>query len=69
MRRALDQHLARARRSPAAADLAAAARSLDAALGLWQGTALSGIPGPWADIERVRLGELRLTAIEERHRG
>jgi DNA-binding SARP family transcriptional activator/tetratricopeptide (TPR) repeat protein len=62
----VDQHLAQARRSLAAADLAAAARSLDAALGLWQGTALSGIPGPWADIERVRLGELRLTAIEER---
>jgi DNA-binding SARP family transcriptional activator/Tfp pilus assembly protein PilF len=63
---ALDQHLAQAPRSLAAGDLAAAARSLDAAHGLWQGAALAGIPGPWADIERVRLDELRLTTIEER---
>jgi DNA-binding SARP family transcriptional activator/tetratricopeptide (TPR) repeat protein len=62
----LDQHLARARRSAAAADLASAARSLDTALMLWHGTALSGIPGPWADIERVRLGELQLAVTEER---
>jgi tetratricopeptide (TPR) repeat protein len=63
---ALDQHLAQVPRSLAAGDLAAAARSLDAAQGLWQGAALAGIPGPWADIERVRLDELRLTTIEER---
>jgi len=62
----LENHLSQARRSRAAGDLAAAARSLDAALGLWQGIPLSGIPGPWADIERVRLDELRLTATEER---
>jgi DNA-binding SARP family transcriptional activator/tetratricopeptide (TPR) repeat protein len=62
---ALDRHLAQAARSTAAGDLAVAARSLDAAQGLWQGAALAGIPGPWADIERVRLGELRLTTIEE----
>jgi tetratricopeptide (TPR) repeat protein len=62
----LDRHLTQARGSSAAGDLAAAARSLDAALGLWQGISLSGIPGPWADIERVRLAERRLTAIEER---
>src|SRR5271165_6765937 len=62
----LDQHLAHARRSAAAADLVSAARSLDTALMLWHGTALSGIPGPWADIERVRLGELQLAVTEER---
>jgi DNA-binding SARP family transcriptional activator len=62
----LDHHLTQAQRSPATGDLAAAARSLDAALGLWQGVPLSGIPGPWADIERVRLDELRLTAIGKR---
>jgi DNA-binding SARP family transcriptional activator len=63
---ALDRHLAQARNSLAAGDLEAAAGSLDAALDLWHGAPLSGIPGPWADIERVRLTELRLGAIEER---
>lgn len=42
-----------------------AARSLGAALELWQGEALAGIPGPWAEIIRTGLGEQRLTAIEE----
>jgi len=59
-------HLADARRRTAALDLAAAARSLEAALGLWQGTTLAGIDGRWADIERARLDELRQTAIEDR---
>jgi DNA-binding SARP family transcriptional activator/Tfp pilus assembly protein PilF len=63
---ALDHHLTQVPRSLAAGDLTAAARSLDAAQRLWQGAALAGIPGPWADIERVRLDELRLTTIEER---
>ena len=36
------------------------------ALRLWQAAPLSGVPGPWAEIERVRLSEVRLTAIEER---
>ena len=54
----------RARRC-AAGDLAGAAGSFDAALRLWQGTALAGIPGPLAEIVRTRLGEQRLTATEE----
>jgi DNA-binding SARP family transcriptional activator len=58
---ALARHLAQARRSLPAGDLTAVARSLDAALELWRGVPLAGIPGPWADIERVRLDELRLT--------
>src|ERR1700734_2778385 len=62
----LDHHLAQARRASAAGDLEAAAGSLDAALGLWQGAPVAGIPGPWAVIERARLDELRLSAIEER---
>jgi DNA-binding SARP family transcriptional activator/tetratricopeptide (TPR) repeat protein len=60
------RHLDAARVSRAAGDLSAAAWSLDEALRLWQAIPLSGIPGPWAEIERVRLSELRLAAIEQR---
>jgi DNA-binding SARP family transcriptional activator/Tfp pilus assembly protein PilF len=62
----LDRHLALARSRAAGGDLAGAARALDEALGLWHGPVLAGIPGPWAEIERVRLDELRLAGIEER---
>jgi DNA-binding SARP family transcriptional activator/Flp pilus assembly protein TadD len=57
--------VAAARESRRAGDLAAAAASLESALGLWQGVALDGIPGPWAEIVRTGLGEQRLTATEE----
>jgi len=57
--------LAAARASRAAGDLAGAAASFDAALGLWQGTALAGIPGPLAEIFRTGLDEQRLAGIEE----
>jgi DNA-binding SARP family transcriptional activator/tetratricopeptide (TPR) repeat protein len=63
---ALDHHLRDARRLTAARDLAAAARSLEAALGLWRGASLAGMAGPWADVERARLDELRQTAVEDR---
>ncbi len=43
-------------------------RELDAALELWTGRALSGIPGPFAEMERARLEELRLTTVEDRAR-
>lgn len=39
---------------------------LDKALGMWHGEPLAGVPGPLAETERARLGELRLTAIELR---
>lgn len=34
------------------------------ALALWPGEALVGLPGRWADTERARLGELRLSVLE-----
>jgi DNA-binding SARP family transcriptional activator/Tfp pilus assembly protein PilF len=60
------RHLEAARASRGTGDLSTAARSFDAAMRLWDAVPLSGVPGPWAEIERVRLGEMRLTAIEER---
>lgn len=39
---------------------------LERALELPQGPPLSGVPGPFADAERARLGELQLTAVERR---
>ena len=60
------RHLAAARASRAAGDLPAALGDLDAGLALWLEAPLLGIPGPWADMERNRLRELRLTALEDR---
>jgi len=64
--RAFEVLIERAAKLRADADLAAAARSLDEALGVWQGTPLSGVGGRWAEAERTRLSELRLTATEQR---
>jgi DNA-binding SARP family transcriptional activator len=47
-------------------DVAHSARLLRDALGLWRGTALAGIPGPYADSRRVPLAELHLAATEEK---
>ena len=62
---AFAQRLAEARVARGTGDLAAAAVSFDAALTLWQGAALAGIGGPWAQIFRAGLDEQRLAAIEE----
>ena len=40
--------------------------ALDAALALWRGDPLSGLPGPFADAARNRFTELRLVALERR---
>jgi DNA-binding SARP family transcriptional activator len=46
-------------------DPATAAGNFAEALGLWAGTALAAIPGPYAAAQRTRLSELRLTVQEE----
>jgi DNA-binding SARP family transcriptional activator len=48
----------------ASGDSRAELEALQAALSLWQGEALAGIPGPYAENQRRRLGELRLSTIE-----
>src|SRR5215470_6149528 len=52
----------------AAGDLAGARAALDGALRRWQGAAYLGVPGPFAELERQRLAELRLNAQELRAR-
>ncbi|MET7951094.1 BTAD domain-containing putative transcriptional regulator [Micromonospora sp. NPDC005324] len=47
-----------------AGDAPAAAGLLGEALGLWQGAALSGIPGEYAAAQRTRLTEVHLAAVE-----
>jgi DNA-binding SARP family transcriptional activator/Tfp pilus assembly protein PilF len=55
-----------ARRLLAAGDREGTLAELDRALRLWAGTPLGGLGGPFADIERQRLLELRLDVVEER---
>ncbi len=62
---AFEQDLGRARQLRKAGDLAGAAVALNSALSLWRGIAFAGVPGPFAETERVRLGELRSAAAEE----
>lgn len=52
-------------RQARAAEPAAAVEIYDRALGLWAGEALAGVPGPGAEAERVRLGELQLSTVED----
>lgn len=61
-----EQWLREAREVRGRYDAARSARLLRDALGLWRGTALAGIPGPYADSRRVQLTELRLAATEEK---
>lgn len=39
---------------------------LESALRLWHGETLAGLPGVWAEGQRARLAELRLSAVEAR---
>ncbi|HJY74864.1 MAG TPA: BTAD domain-containing putative transcriptional regulator, partial [Streptosporangiaceae bacterium] len=58
--------LARARQLRKNGDPVGAVDALEGALGLWRGVAFAGVPGPFAETERVRLAELRSGAAEER---
>ncbi|PSK27936.1 hypothetical protein C6575_29265 [Nocardia seriolae] len=40
--------------------------TLESALGRWQGAALGGLPGPYAERQRARLEEWRLSILEDR---
>ncbi|MEU7911023.1 AfsR/SARP family transcriptional regulator [Microbispora bryophytorum] len=61
-----ERHLTEARRLlHGAGDRRSGLRALDAALSCWSGPALCGIPGPFAEAERARLEELRLSARED----
>ncbi|WP_190075811.1 AfsR/SARP family transcriptional regulator [Streptomyces lanatus] len=59
----LEAEAERARRS---GDLTHARQLLDKALGLWGGETLAGIPGPYGEAQRDRLGEWRLQLLESR---
>ncbi|MFE5584785.1 BTAD domain-containing putative transcriptional regulator [Kitasatospora sp. NPDC056531] len=56
---------AQARRLRAAQDVEGAVRAYEDALALWHGDAYANVPGPFAEMERVRLQELKVTAGEE----
>src|SRR4029077_5280560 len=63
---AFEQDLGRARQLRKAGDTAGAVTALNSALALWRGIAFAGVPGPFAETERVRLAERRSPAAEER---
>jgi DNA-binding SARP family transcriptional activator/tetratricopeptide (TPR) repeat protein len=56
----------RAQQHGAAGDHAQELTSLTAALDLWHGEPLSGLPGPFATAQRKRLSELRISTLERR---
>jgi DNA-binding SARP family transcriptional activator len=53
------------RRLNADGDSAGAIEAFDQAFQMWRGEAYANVPGPFAVVERARLQELRLTALEE----
>src|SRR5262249_2650088 len=54
------------RRTWRAGDAGAAALAYDQAIALFDGAALGGVPGPFAETQRGWLAEQRLTVLEER---
>ncbi|WP_326618761.1 winged helix-turn-helix domain-containing protein [Streptomyces decoyicus] len=59
------QCLSEARNSRGEANTEATLRLYEKALSFWQGEAFHGVPGPFAVMERARLRDLWLTAVEE----
>nr|WP_241844955.1 BTAD domain-containing putative transcriptional regulator [Streptomyces silvensis] len=61
-----ERHEAQAAEARAAHDPHRARQALRAALALWNGEPLGGVPGPFADAQRSRLTEWRLALLEHR---
>jgi DNA-binding SARP family transcriptional activator/tetratricopeptide (TPR) repeat protein len=61
-----DRELARGRAARAAGDLATASAALHAGLRLWRGPVLDGLSSPLLTVERERLDERRISALEDR---
>ncbi|GAA1999342.1 AfsR/SARP family transcriptional regulator [Catenulispora subtropica] len=55
-----------ARAAVGSGDLPEAERRYDEALGIFEGAALGGVPGPFAAAQRDRLAEVRLGVVEDR---
>ncbi|KUL54773.1 regulator [Streptomyces sp. NRRL F-4489] len=61
-----EQYAAEAEKAKAAGERGRARKLLDAALDLWDGEPLAGVPGPYAETQRTRLQEWRLSLTETR---
>ncbi|MCK7626262.1 NB-ARC domain-containing protein [Streptomyces sp. RS10V-4] len=61
-----EQYAAEAEKAKTAGERGRARELLDAALDLWDGEPLAGLPGPYAETQRTRLQEWRLSLTETR---